>query len=171
MFLNTLTINFLTRFIVNKIVHELMRKNLTIAIAESCTGGMLSSSFVSIPNCSKIFIGGVVSYSNIMKIKQLEIDADLINKYGAVSLETAESMAHNIRKQTDANIGLSITGIAGPTGGTPDKPVGTVYIACDFNGICETKKFLFSNMNRNNVRNFATYNALKMLENKLFDKT
>ncbi len=171
MFLNTITINFLTRCIVNKIVNELIRRNLTIAITESCTGGMLASALVSVSNCSKIFIGGMVSYSNMMKIKQLEIAADLINKYGAVSSEVAESMACNIRKQTGANVGLSITGIAGPSGGTKDKPVGTVYISCDFNGNCETKKFLFSNRSRNNVRKFATYNALKTLENKLFDKT
>lgn len=97
--------------------------------AESCTGGLVSKSITDIPGCSEIYPGGVCSYSNEMKIKWLDVKASTLEAHGAVSEETALEMAQGIRKATGADFGVSTTGVAGPDGGTPEKPVGLVYVA------------------------------------------
>ncbi len=112
----------------NALVLELMKNNLTVAFAESCTGGMIARRVVDIPGCSAVFAGGAVTYANEAKIKMLGVKPETLAEHGAVSAETATEMARGIRKTLDADIGVSVTGIAGPGGGTPEKPVGTVYI-------------------------------------------
>ena len=111
-----------------KIVKLLTKKKLTVSFAESCTGGLLSSSITSISGSSKVFNMGLVTYSNNAKVKLLQVPKKTITKYGAVSYETCLSMVKNLSKISKANISISITGIAGPNGGTKAKPVGLVYI-------------------------------------------
>ncbi|RPH39152.1 MAG: CinA family nicotinamide mononucleotide deamidase-related protein [Desulfobulbaceae bacterium] len=106
----------------------LLRANWQLAVAESCSGGLISQKLTSIPGSSAYFLGGVVSYANDLKINFLGVPEDLLREKGAVSREVAEAMATGIKTRTGADIGLSVTGIAGPTGGSPEKPVGTVYI-------------------------------------------
>ena len=111
-----------------KLVKLLSKKRLKISFAESCTGGLLSSSITSIAGSSKVFTLGLVTYSNQAKIKVLKVPRNIITKYGAVSYETCLTMVKNINKIAKTNISLSITGVAGPKGGTKLKPVGLVYI-------------------------------------------
>lgn len=128
------------------IIFEILLKNkLMISTAESCTGGLLSSLFTELDGSSKIFDRGFVVYSNQSKIAELQVAEDLINKYGAVSQEVATAMVQGALKNSNANISIAITGIAGPNGGSPQKPVGTIFIAIATkqNMICQ--KFLFGN--------------------------
>ena len=111
-----------------KIVKLLKRKRLNISFAESCTGGMLSSVVTSISGSSKVFNLGLITYSNESKIKVLKIPKKIIRKYGAVSEQVCVAMVKNLNKISKTNMALSITGIAGPKGGTKKKPVGLVYI-------------------------------------------
>ena len=111
-----------------KIIFTLKKKKLKISVAESCTGGLLSSSITSISGASKIFNLGLITYSNQAKIKILKVNKKIIKKYGAVSHECCSAMVKNLSKISKANINVSITGIAGPKGGTKQKPVGLVYI-------------------------------------------
>ena len=111
-----------------KIVKLLTKKKLTVSFAESCTGGLLASSITSISGSSKIFNIGLVTYSNNAKVKLLKVSKNTITKYGAVSYETCLSMVKNLSKISKSNISISITGVAGPNGGTKEKPVGLVYI-------------------------------------------
>lgn len=104
-------------------------KKLTIAVAESCTGGLIADRLTDVSGSSVYFERGLVTYSNEAKIQLLGVPADILEKHGAVSEETARAMAEGVRKLAGTNLGLSSTGIAGPTGGTKEKPVGTVYIA------------------------------------------
>jgi PncC family amidohydrolase len=107
----------------------MVRENgLTIALAESCTGGLIASRITDVPGSSAYFLGGVVAYSNEAKEAFLGVSPESIRTHGAVSSVVAGQMAHGIRRATNADIGLSVTGIAGPTGGSPEKPVGLVYI-------------------------------------------
>ncbi len=148
-------------------VHKrLLKSSKTLATAESCTGGMLSSLLTQTPGSSKHFLLGVATYHNKTKERVLNIPTALIRRKGAVSKEVALSMAHNVRKLSGADLGVSITGIAGPTGGTARKPVGTVFIALSAGnkGIC--KKFLFKG-NRNSVRKQACLKALQLLNKSL----
>ncbi len=116
------------RSLENALVCELTEKGLKIAFAESCTGGMIARRVVDIPGCSAVFAGGAVTYANEAKIKMLGVSPETLEAHGAVSAETAAEMARGIRQTLEADIGVSVTGIAGPGGGTPEKPVGTVYI-------------------------------------------
>jgi len=109
----------ITNFTINKI---------TLAFAESCTGGYISNMFTNISGASKVFERGIICYSNESKVSLLNVDRASINRYGAVSETVAKQLANNIRDLSNVNIGIGITGIAGPTGGTPEKPVGLVYI-------------------------------------------
>ncbi len=111
-----------------EVVEKLKQKRITLAVAESCTGGMLSNRITNVPGVSEVFIGGVVVYSNELKKKLLGVPSEDIERYGAVSEEVARNMAEGICRLTGAVIGIGITGIAGPTGGTALKPVGLVYI-------------------------------------------
>jgi nicotinamide-nucleotide amidase len=107
----------------------LLKKGLTLGTAESCTGGMIASRLTDIPGSSDYFRGGIVSYSNEVKNKVLGVGAEILNTFGAVSRETAEAMALGARENTNADLGLAVTGVAGPGGGTAEKPRGLVYIA------------------------------------------
>ena len=111
-----------------KIVSSLKRKKLKIAVAESCTGGLLSNSITSVSGSSKVFTLGVVAYSNQSKIKVLKVPKNIIRKYGSVSEPVCLAMVKNLNKISKTNISVSITGIAGPSGGTKIKPVGLVYV-------------------------------------------
>lgn len=111
------------------LVTYLLEHHITVSAAESCTGGLVSKSITDIPGCSEIYPGGVCSYSNEMKMKWLGVKAETLQAHGAVSEETALEMAQGIRLATGADFGVSTTGVAGPGGGTPEKPVGLVYVA------------------------------------------
>ena len=111
------------------LIEALRRKKWTVGFAESCTGGLLSTSFTELPGISDVFMGSVVSYANDVKTDLLDVDADTISKFGAVSEETARAMARGARRKLHAETSIAITGIAGPTGGTDEKPVGTVWFA------------------------------------------
>ena len=125
------------------LVKILTKKKIKIAFAESCTGGMLSSEITSISGASKVFNLGLVTYSNQAKIKLLKVNKDIIQKYGAVSYECCLAMVNNLSKISRANINVSITGIAGPKGGTIQKPVGLVYIGVKRGNKIQVNKCFF----------------------------
>jgi nicotinamide-nucleotide amidase len=127
-----------------KIVKILKKKKLKISFAESCTGGMLASQITSISGASEVFKLGMVTYSNQAKIDILHVPKEIVKKYGAVSKECCEIMAKNIQKIGKSHIGISITGVAGPKGGTLKKPIGLVYVGISKNSIFKFKKFLFN---------------------------
>ncbi len=131
-----------------KVVKLLSKKGLKISFAESCTGGLLSSSITSISGSSKVFTIGLVTYSNLSKINILKVPKKILIKHGAVSYETCSSMVKNINKISKTNISLSITGVAGPKGGTRRKPVGLVFIGIKKGNKTLIKKFLFKNKKR-----------------------
>ena len=129
-----------------KVVGDLLnKKNMNIGVSESCTGGLLSNSISDIPGCSEYFIGSVVAYSNDLKIKMLNVDPSTIEIHGAVSKEIALEMAEGVAKQTGSDVGVSTTGIAGPGGGTKEKPVGTVWMGFWINGNHFALKTVFTN--------------------------
>jgi len=148
--------------IVRQIHLQLSNQAKTISVAESCTGGGLSSLLTNLPGASDYFLLGVVTYSNKSKEMILNIPAKTIARHGAVSRQVAILMAKNIRKKTSADFGLSITGIAGPTGATPAKPLGTVYICLSGKNKSTCRKYIFSG-NRDNIRKKATQSALRLL--------
>ena len=146
-----------------KIVLLLKRKKLKLSIAESCTGGMLSSAITSVSGASKVFGLGLVTYSNQAKISVLKVNRNIIKKYGAVSPECCEAMVKNLAKISKAQINVSITGIAGPNGGTKTKPVGLVYI-----GIRVGKKIVVNKCNfKNKGRIFIQKQTVKKTLNLL----
>ena len=140
----------------------LNERGLTLSVAESCTGGLLSGLVTSAAGASKSFVGGVISYDNKVKIEQLRVPESLLQKSGAVSEECAVAMAKGVRALLDTDCAIAITGIAGPAGGTPDKPVGTVYIAVAIGEKVECRRFFLSG-DRTAVREKAVKNALYML--------
>jgi len=113
---------------ISKIIKKFSDENIKIAVAESCTGGFVSHMFTNISGASKVFERGIVCYSNQTKIDLLNVDPQIIEKYGAVSDNVVKQLAYNIRVLSNVDIGIGISGIAGPTGGTPEKPVGLVFI-------------------------------------------
>lgn len=140
----------------------LKEKNRTIAVAESCTGGLVSDKLTNIPGISRFFLQGVVAYSNKAKEEALGVPGRLVLKHGAVSSPVAKAMAEGIKKRAAADIGVGITGIAGPAGATPGKPVGLVYIAVAENGLVRMKKCQFRG-SRIDVKNFSANTALNMI--------
>ena len=146
-----------------KIVNLLRKKRLKISFAESCTGGLLSSSVTSISGSSKVFTLGLVTYSNLAKIKILKVPKKLIIKHGAVSFETCLSMVKNLNKISKTNISVSITGVAGPKGGTKQKPVGLVYIGIKKGSKTLVRKYLFKNMKRNSIQKLTVNKALSLI--------
>jgi nicotinamide-nucleotide amidase len=150
-------------------VQKLIENNLTLSTAESCTGGLFSSTIVDVSGASKTFMGGFITYSNEEKINRLGVDSESLKKYGAVSSQTAKAMAKGVCKLIGTNIGISTTGIAGPTGGTEEKPVGTVFIGLCYNGEVISKRFLFRG-NRGKIRIRTVKMALKMLIDLIEDK-
>ena len=146
-----------------KVVKLLRFKKIKISLAESCTGGMLASSITSISGASKIFTLGLVTYSNQSKIKILKVPKNIIIKHGAVSYETCLSMVQNLSKISRSNISLSITGIAGPKGGTKNKPVGLVYIGIKKGTKILIKKYLFKSKNRFVIQKASVKSALNLI--------
>lgn len=144
----------------------LVEKNLTIAVAESCTGGLVSSSLINYPGISSVFLEGCVTYSNESKMKRLGVKKETLEDFGAVSEQTAIEMAEGIAKGFGANIGISTTGVAGPGGGTEEKPVGLVYTAIYINGKTIVKKNIF-NGDRRKIRLRATRDLLNELRIQL----
>ena len=151
-----------------KIVKLLTKKKLTVSFAESCTGGLLASSITSISGSSKVFNMGLVTYSNNAKIKLLKVPRKTITKYGAVSYETCLSMVKKLSKISKSNISISITGVAGPNGGTKEKPVGLVYIGLSDKNKTEIRKYKFSS-NRTNNKSKISQVALDWLRHKLIN--
>ena len=145
------------------LVKLLTKKKLKISFAESCTGGLLASSITSIKGASKIFNLGLVTYSNQAKIKFLKVNKNIIRKYGAVSYECCLAMVNNLSKISKANINISITGIAGPSGGTRQKPVGLVYIGVKKGNKCEINKYLFKGKNRSSIQKASVKKALNLV--------
>ena len=150
-----------------KIVKLLTSKRLTVSFAESCTGGLLSSSITSISGSSKVFNMGLVTYSNNAKVKLLKVPKKTINKYGAVSYETCLSMVKNLSKISKSNISISITGVAGPNGGTKEKPIGLVYIGLKKGRKTIIKKNLFKSKKRILIQKATVNQALKLILNIL----
>ena len=148
----------------NKLVQKLSKKKLKISFAESCTGGMLSGAITSISGSSKVFHLGLVTYSNKAKIDILKVPKKIINKYGAVSEECCLSMVKNLSKISKTNISVSITGIAGPNGGTKLKPVGLVYIGIKIGNKIIIKENLFKNKNRIAIQKSAVSVSLNTID-------
>ncbi len=150
-----------------KLVKECAERCIMIATAESCTGGLLSTTITEIPGASEVFDRGFITYSNIAKAELLGIDMALIEKYGAISREVAEKMAEGALKRSRAAIAVSITGIAGPAGGTNEKPVGLVYIGTAVKGkntLCGVYNFAGA---RHEIRTQAVEKALDSLVSRL----
>ena len=150
-----------------KITNKLIKKKLTISVAESCTGGMLSSTITSVSGSSKVFNLGFVVYSNKSKINVLKISKKIIKKYGAVSKQVCLLMVKNLSKISKTNISISITGIAGPSGGTKKKPVGLVYVGIKKKNKISVKKYLFKNKGRAFIQKAAVNKSLKLILNSL----
>ena len=145
------------------LIKLLIKKKLKISFAESCTGGLLASSITSISGASKVFNLGLVTYSNQSKIKILKVNRNIIKKYGAVSHECCYAMVKNLSKISKANINISITGIAGPKGGTMQKPVGLVYIGVKKGNKISINKFLFKTKKRSLIQKSTVKKALNLV--------
>ena len=145
------------------LIKLLIKKKLKISFAESCTGGLLASSITSISGASKVFNLGLVTYSNQSKIKILKVNRNIIKKYGAVSHECCYVMVKNLSKISKANINISITGIAGPKGGTKQKPVGLVYIGVKKGNKISINKFLFKTKKRSLIQKSTVEKALNLV--------
>ena len=145
------------------LVKTLTKKKFKIAFAESCTGGLLASSITSISGASKIFNLGLVTYSNQAKIKFLKVNKNIIKKYGAVSHECCLAMVKNLSKISKADINVSITGIAGPKGGTKQKPVGLVYIGVKKGKKTLINKCLFKSKKRSLIQKSTVKKALDLV--------
>ena len=146
-----------------KIVRLLTKKRLKISFAESCTGGLLSSLITSISGSSKIFTMGLVTYSNQSKVSILKVPKNIISKHGAVSYETCLSMVKNLSRISKTNISVSITGIAGPKGGTKQKPVGLVFIGIKKGNKTLVKKYFFKNKKRIPIQRAAVIKSLNLI--------
>ena len=145
-----------------RVVKLLDKKRLKISFAESCTGGLLSSYITTISGSSKVFTLGLVTYSNQAKINILKVPKRIIMKHGAVSYETCLTMVKNLNKISKTNISVSITGVAGPNGGTKQKPVGLVYIGIKKGSKILVKKYLFKNKKRNSIQKATVNKALRL---------
>ena len=146
------------------LVKILTKKKLTIGLAESCTGGMLASEITSVSGASKVFGIGLVTYSNQAKITVLKVNKSIIQKYGAVSPQCCEAMVKNLSKISKAQINVSITGIAGPNGGTMKKPVGLVYIGVKKNDKIFITKNLFKKKSRKAIQKSTIKRTIKILK-------
>lgn len=151
------------------VVDLLKQHNLTISFAESCTGGLLSGTLVNVSGSSSVYKEGIVTYSNEAKEKYLSVDKKVLKEFGAVSSECAYQMVEGLHKLTNADICVSVTGIAGPTGGTEEKPVGLVYFGLYYKGTIKTHRFVF-NGNRSKVRNRSVTYALNLIRRELLDE-
>lgn len=145
------------------LVYELLKKyHCTLTTAESATGGMIASTLINVPGISEFFQEGYVTYSDRAKVKMIHVNPETIETYGVVSSETAAEMAESAARIADCNAALSVTGVAGPDGGTKECPVGLVFIGCYVNGSTTVERHLFEG-DRMNVRREATEAALRLL--------
>ncbi len=145
------------------VIKLLTKRNFKISVAESCTGGMLASHITSISGSSKVFDLGFITYSNQAKIKILKVSRNIINRYGAVSHECCAAMVNNLSKISKANINVSITGIAGPNGGTKQKPVGLVYIGIKKGKKSSINKYYFKGKKRKIIQKATVKKALNLI--------
>ena len=144
-----------------QLVSKLIEKNWHISCAESCTGGMLAARIVNVSNASRVLDISFVTYANEAKIKYLTVSGDTITAYGVVSEEVVSGMAFGVAKEAGSEVGIGISGIAGPSGGTTKKPVGMVCFGFYINGTVTTKTMYFGDIGRNEVRNLSTSYALQ----------
>jgi nicotinamide-nucleotide amidase len=149
---------------IKNLVKKLIKKKLKISSAESCTGGMLASSITSISGASKVFNLGLVTYSNQAKIKILRVNKSILRNYGAVSAECCKAMVVNLAKISKANINVSVTGIAGPNGGSKTKPVGLVYIGIKNNNKLLITKNIFKQRNRKAIQKATLKRTLEIIK-------
>lgn len=148
----------------------LMKSGMTLALAESCTGGLVASRLSAIPGISSVFDRAIVTYSNRSKMEELGVSGETLRQYGAVSPQTADEMARGIRKASHTDLGIAVTGLAGPDGGTPERPVGLVYIALSDSNDVEVKKLdLWGSRNR--IRHVASLHVFDMLRRYLIRRT
>jgi nicotinamide-nucleotide amidase len=151
-------------------VYELLKKyQIKLTTAESATGGMIAATLINVPGISAFFQEGYVTYSDAAKVKMIHVDADIIAKYGVVSSQTAEAMAEGAAFTAMADAALSVTGVAGPDGGTEECPVGLVYIGCYLKGSTVTERYMFPG-DRMTVRKAATEAALRLLLRRLTEE-
>ena len=146
-----------------KIFKLLKKKKLKMSVAESCTGGMLSSVITSVSGSSKVFTMGLVTYSNQSKNRLLKVPKQIIKKHGAVSIQCCFSMVNNLSKISKSNVAVSITGIAGPSGGTKQKPVGLVYIGIKRANKVKVNRYLIKNKGRSNIQKTAVKKSLELI--------
>lgn len=151
------------------IVKILKKKKYSITFAESCTGGLLSGTMVSVPGISDVYKMGFVTYANRAKRKLLGVKKKTLRKYGAVSEECAYEMAFGAAKAADADVAVSVTGIAGPDGGSASKPIGTVYIGCCIGKVATVRRYQFTG-DRDEIRNSSVEAAVELLYSELTDK-
>ncbi|WP_455951298.1 CinA family protein [Eubacterium sp.] len=150
-----------------ELVSLLIDKGYTISFAESCTGGMAAASIVDVADASKVLNASFVTYANEAKIKYANVSGETLDKYGAVSEQTAGEMAEGTAKANNADVAVGISGIAGPTGGTEDKPVGTVCFGYYVAGKLFTETVHFGNLGRNNVRRKSVEHVTDVIINEL----
>ena len=148
---------------INKLHKKFIKKKISISVAESCTGGLLSSTFTKLSGSSEYFQMGLVTYSNKAKIKILKVKKKIIDKYGSVSPQCCRSMVQNLSKLSKSKINVSITGIAGPRGGTKEKPVGLVYIGLKKGNKVLVTKNLFSKKQRNNIQILTVKKTINLI--------
>jgi nicotinamide-nucleotide amidase len=151
------------------LVKQLIKRDLTFSAAESCTGGLIASAVVDVPGASAAFMGGIVAYDNMVKHELLGVPAATLERFGAVSPETAEAMARGVAERLHTDCSVATTGIAGPGGGTAEKPVGLVYVSAFLNGRCEVREFRFRG-GRDAIRHRAVAKAL-LLALEMLEKT
>jgi PncC family amidohydrolase len=161
--------DFWSTFMINyDLVSLLINKNLTISCAESCTGGLVAKSITDVGGCSRVFYGGVVSYANEVKENVLKVCHSTLEKYGAVSENTAKEMAKGVRELCKTDIGISTTGIAGPDGGTVEKPVGTVYVGFSYKDeLISFNLKLDPSLSRDEIRNATVEKLLQFVYDKI----
>ena len=152
---------------IEKLHKKLIKKNITLSAAESCTGGLLSSKFTRLSGSSKYFQMGLVTYSNKAKIKILKVNKKIINKYGSVSPECCKAMVQGLSRISKSKINISITGIAGPNGGTKDKPVGLVYIGVKNKNKILITKNIFNQKSRKAIQNATVKRSLEIIRSKI----
>ena len=152
---------------IEKLHKKLIKKNITLSAAESCTGGLLSSKFTRLSGSSKYFQMGLVTYSNKAKIKILKVKKKIINKYGSVSPECCKAMVQGLSRISKSKINISITGIAGPNGGTKDKPVGLVYIGVKNKNKILITKNIFNQKSRKAIQNATIKRTLEIIRSKI----
>jgi len=150
-------------YLMKSLIKLLIKKKIKVSFAESCTGGLLASTVTSVNGASKVFNLGLITYSNQSKIKVLKVNKNIIKKYGAVSYECCKSMVNNLAKISKANINISITGIAGPKGGTKQKPVGLVYIGIKKGNKIKVNEYLFKSQKRSSIQRASVKKALDLI--------